>query len=124
MKILLADDDPKIHLVVRMWFEKKGHDVTSVHNGKDALETLKDQEFDVLVSDVNMPLMNGIDLAKNILTSRLQPELIVLLTSRCDHVRLKDQFDSDKVHLYSKPFSPALLADLIDKLRAQQTTSS
>ena len=116
MRILLADDDTKIHVIVRMWLEKKGHCVDSVNNGKDALTALKNTAFDILITDVNMPLLNGVDLVKETLYLESSPKLIILLTSRCDNEQLKNHFASPKVHLHNKPFSPAALTELIETL--------
>jgi DNA-binding response OmpR family regulator len=116
MKILLADDDSKIHVIIRMWLEKKGHRIDSVQNGKDALTALKNSEFDILITDVNMPLLNGVDLVKETLLLEVGPKLIILLTSRCDNEQLKNHFASPKVHLHNKPFSPAALTKLIENL--------
>lgn len=116
MRILLADDDTKIHVIVRMWLEKKGHRVESVNNGKDALTALRKIPFDILISDVNMPLLNGVDLVKEALTLEPGPKLIIILTSRCDNEQLKNHFASPKVHLHNKPFSPAALTELIETL--------
>ena len=116
MKILLADDDSKIHVIVRLWLEKKGHRIESVYNGKDALTTLKNADFDILITDVNMPLLNGVDLVKETLQLEDGPKLIILLTSRCDNEQLKNHFASPRVHLHNKPFSPAALTDLIENV--------
>lgn len=114
MRILLADDDTKIHVVLKMWLEKKGHYVDSVHNGKDALATLKHIPFDILITDVNMPLLNGVDLVKETLPLEPGPKLIIMLTSRCDNEQLQNHFECPRVHIYNKPFSPAALTELIE----------
>ena len=116
MRILLADGDTKIHVIVRVWLEKKGHCVDSVNNGKDALTALRNTTFDILITDVNMSLLNGIDLVKETLCLESSPKLIILLTSRCDNEQLKNHFASTKVHLHNKPFSPAALTELIETL--------
>jgi DNA-binding response OmpR family regulator len=116
MRILLADDDTKIHVILRMWLEKKGHGVDSVNNGRDALTALRNTPFDILITGVNMPVLNGIDLVKETLRLESGPELIILLTSRCDNEQLKNHFASPKVHLHNKPFSPVALTELIETL--------
>ncbi len=116
MRILLADDDTKIHVIVRMWLEKKGHCVDCVNNGKDALTALRNTAFDILITDVNMPLLNGVDLVKETLYLESSPKLIILLTSRCDNEQLKNHFASPKVHIHNKPFSPVALTELIETL--------
>ncbi|MBN1765013.1 MAG: response regulator [Sedimentisphaerales bacterium] len=116
MKILLADDDRRLHLVVKMWLERNGHEVTSVFNGSEALEKLEAEPFDGLITDVNMPLMKGMDLVKEVLQLPEKPELIIVLTSRCDMKEIEQDINSDLVHHFNKPFSPSALAELIEQL--------
>ena len=120
MKILLTEDDANLRFVLQMWLEQKGHRPDTANNGKEALDCLKKHKYDILISDVNMPLMNGIELVAATLKLSHQPDLIILLTSRCDNIQLQKQFDSPKVHIYSKPFSPNHLTDLIETLSARQ----
>lgn len=119
MKILIADDDPNIHVVISLWLGRKGHDTVSVRNGADAIETLKSETFDVLISDVNMPGMTGIELIQTALHLGTLPELVVVLTSRCDKKALANQIGSTRVHFLNKPFSPSVLANLIDELSSE-----
>ena len=121
MKILLADDDNNIHLIVRMWLSRNGHEVVSAYNGKEALAKIQEEDFQGLITDVNMPLMKGIDLVKKVLQQKRRPELIVVLTSRCDTGHLSEELDSGSVHLFNKPFSPSKLAELIEKLDKETT---
>ena len=116
MKILLADDDIKIHTVVRLWLGNHGHEVHSAYNGAQALQMISQEHFDGLISDVNMPIMRGNDLVGKVLELPDAPELIVVLTSRCDMDQLAEQFGSGKVHLFNKPFSPSALVKLINQL--------
>ncbi|MBN1844375.1 MAG: response regulator [Sedimentisphaerales bacterium] len=114
MRILLADDDSKIQLIIQLWLKEKGHQVETVRNGRDALDRLQQQPYDVLITDVNMPLLNGIELVRRTLDRPDGPSVIIVLTSRCDKESLRQQLDSPRVHLFNKPFSPAALIHLID----------
>ncbi len=116
MRALFADDDPNLHTIVKLWLEKNGHDVECVLNGQLAFERLQQESFDLLISDVNMPAMNGIELVKAVIELPKPPALIIVLTSRCDLVELQKKANSTKIHMFSKPFSPSALAELIDKL--------
>ena len=120
MKILFADDDARLHVIVRMWLSKNGHQVESATNGQDALEQLKSQPYDALITDVNMPLMDGIELVNATLQLPQPPELIVVLTSRCDIAQLQNKVNLTDVHLFNKPFSPKALAELIQKLEKKK----
>ena len=116
MKILLAEDDSHMRQILQLWLEQKGHHVESVENGRKALTYLQNHKYDILITDVNMPLINGVDLVDQVLEYPRQPELIILLTSRCDIQQLQKRFDDSRVHFFSKPFSPVLLTDKIEKL--------
>lgn len=121
MKILLADDDPKVRLIVKLWLERNGHEVSLACDGAEALTMLEAEHFDGLITDVNMPLLAGIDLVKRTLQLPEQPDIIVVLTSRCDLEDLREAEKSAKVHFFNKPFSPMALAALIQDLACPET---
>ena len=124
MKILLADDDPFIHHIVALWLNRNGHEVSSAYNGSEALAKLKESCFEGLITDVNMPLMKGIDLVKEVLQLPQKPNLIVVLTSRCDTGQLKKELNNSNVHLFNKPFSPSTLTELIERLHKENQHSN
>ena len=124
MKILLADDDVKIHTVVRLWLGNHGHEVHSAYDGAQALQMISQEHFDGLISDVNMPIMRGNDLVGKVLELSDGPELIILLTSRCDMDQLAEQIGSGRVHPFTKPFSPSALVELIDQLGSGKALQS
>jgi len=116
MKLLFAEDDSKLHIIVKLWLEKNGMEMDSAFNGQDALSQLQTGSYDGLITDVNMPILNGIELIQEVLRLPNCPALIIMLTSRCDLGQLKEEVDFSRVHLFNKPFSPAKLLDLINKL--------
>jgi CheY-like chemotaxis protein len=119
MKILLADDAQTVHRVVNLWLLQNGYQVTNVDNGKKALEKLETETFDALITDVNMPLVNGVELVRKALTLPEPPGLIIVLTSRCDLHELKGDLNSPRVHLFPKPFRPIELAEMIETYESQ-----
>jgi len=120
MKILLADDDPHIHLIVTLWLNRNGHEVISARNGSEALKKLKSEIFDGLITDVNMPLMKGVDLVKEVLSGPCSLRMIVVLTSRCDTTQLRQELEHPRVYVFNKPFSPARLTELIDTINQEE----
>ena len=123
MRILLADDDPKLQVIMQLWLRRGGHEIEAVLNGQEALDRLQKRRFDGLITDVNMPLLSGVELVKSVLQLPAKPGLIVMLTSRCDTAELTQDINSDRVHILTKPFSPAALAELVEKLNPTNAVS-
>ncbi len=78
-RILLADDDAATRALVERALAGDGHAVTSTQDGAEALERLAAGTFDLLISDVQMPAVDGISLAEKGLAA--QPKLKVILIS-------------------------------------------
>ena len=65
-KILLADDNPiNLDLTTRL-LEKKGHKITTAENGKEAVDRFLESSFDVILMDLEMPIISGIEAARQI----------------------------------------------------------
>ncbi|MDH5298613.1 MAG: response regulator [Desulfobulbaceae bacterium] len=78
-KILLVDDEDSIHLLYREELEEEGYEVHSALSGEEALDKLKIIRPDLVILDINMPGMNGIDALRRIKDDR--PDLPVILSS-------------------------------------------
>ena len=78
-KILLVDDEDSIHLIYREEFEEEGYEVHSALSGEEALEKLRIISPDLVILDINMPGMNGIDVLRQMKES--DPTLPVILCS-------------------------------------------
>ncbi len=76
-KILVVDDEVTSAAIMKKVLEEEGHDVTTVTDGKIALEKVKQYDFDIVVTDFNMPKMNGMQLTKEVL--ELESDIIVIL---------------------------------------------
>jgi two-component system, response regulator, stage 0 sporulation protein F len=78
-KILLVDDEESIHLLYREELEEEGYEVHSALSGEEALEKLKIITPDLIILDINMPGMNGIDALRRI--KEMNPHMKVILSS-------------------------------------------
>ncbi len=78
-KILLVDDEEGIQLLYREEFEEEGYAVDSAYNGEEALELFRSDPPDLVVLDINMPGMNGIEVLRQM--KEMRPDLPVILSS-------------------------------------------
>lgn len=78
-KILLVDDEDSIHLLYREEFEDEGYEVHSALSGEEALAQMKLLTPDLVILDINMPGLNGIDVLRQL--KEMNPALPVILSS-------------------------------------------
>jgi DNA-binding response OmpR family regulator len=78
-KILLVDDEESIHLLYREELEEQGYAVHSALSGEEALDELNIVAPDLVILDINMPGMNGIDVLRRI--KEVHPDMPVILSS-------------------------------------------
>jgi CheY-like chemotaxis protein len=87
MKILLAEDDPVTRLLYARNLKACGYDVVTAANGQEAWEQLQTQPFHILISDWEMPVLNGLELCQKVKSAPDLPYIFVLLlTARDDEV--------------------------------------
>jgi len=114
MKILLADDDRSLRRVLQFKLEQNGYQVTAVEDGASALDALKSDEFDLLLSDIKMPGMDGIQLLER--AKQQQPTLkIILITA---HATVSQAVQAVKLGAFdyiTKPFEDEELLVTIEK---------
>lgn len=110
-RILIADDDAHVARVMGLWLQRHGHDVVSVGNGEQALTVITGGGIDLLLSDMNMPVMDGVTLAKTLRGQGIVELPIIMLTARCDQESLARQLADFAVTVYPKPFVPSKLVE-------------
>ena len=116
-RILLAEDDSSMRAFLERALVKAGYDVTSFENGADALERLKEEPFTLLLTDIVMPRMDGIELARR--ASELDPELKIMFITGFAAVTLNNESRPPKdARILSKPFHLKDLVHEVGKLLA------
>lgn len=115
-KILIVDDDAHIVRVLSMWLGRHGYDVVTADNGEAALATLDGEAVDMIISDINMPFLDGVGMAMAVRAKSGPTIPILMLTARCDQERLSEQLATYGIRVYPKPFLPSQLVVEINRL--------
>ena len=108
LNILLAEDDNSMRIYLARALEKVGYRVTAVENGLLALPLLESEPFDLLLTDIVMPEMDGIELAQK--AAELAPGIRVMFITGFAAVALKAGRKTPDAKVLSKPFH---LRDLV-----------
>jgi two-component system, chemotaxis family, chemotaxis protein CheY len=119
-RILVCEDNVALSGVICFNLVRAGFDVTSVANGRLALDALEKNHFDLVLSDQQMPMMTGIQLCENMREIAVHKRTpFILLTAKCmeiDRARL-----AQTLHISAalpKPFSPSELVNCIEEALA------
>ena len=115
--ILAADDSASMRQMVAFALGNAGHTVVSATDGAEAFERAKEQKFDLVLTDVNMPLMDGITLTRELRTLpayRFVP--ILILTTEAGPERKQEGKAAGATGLIVKPFNPDQLIAVVKKV--------
>lgn len=107
-RILLAEDEEAMRTYLARALENAGYEVASVDRGTAALPLLETQQYDLLLSDIVMPEMDGIELAQR--CNEVSPHTRVMFITGFAAVSLKASRDQPQAKVLSKPFH---LRDLV-----------
>ncbi len=110
-RILIVDDEPAIRLILPNLIESLGHHVAAVASGRDALAALAETPFDVVLCDLRMPGMTGIEVWEQVRASACVPPAAVLMTAAVEGARLAAQHG---MAFLEKPFNFETLRATID----------
>ena len=115
-RILVVDDDPQIRRVMRVTLTGQGYEVDDAKSGEAALEKLREARFDLVLLDLNMPGIGGLETCREI---RAQSEVaIVMLTVRDSEIDKVEALDAGADDYVTKPYNaPELLARIRAALR-------
>ena len=117
VKILLAEDDDDMRGFLVKALEKAGHEVTSFGEGMSAYEEIKQTTFDLLLTDIVMPEMDGIELARR--ASELDPDIKIMFITGFAAVALNSDSEAPKnAKVLSKPFHLRELVSEVNKMLA------
>jgi len=116
-RILVADDDADIRLLVVMRLQHSGHDVTGVGDGRAAVDACRDGDQDLVVLDLMMPGMDGLAACRELRADPTTAKTpVILLTARAQASDVEAGMAAGADDYVTKPFSPRELAQRVDLL--------
>jgi DNA-binding NtrC family response regulator len=118
-KILIVDDELIMRESLAGWLERDGHDVQTAASGEDALEKVKETQFDIFLLDIKMEGMSGLDVLRSVKES--DPEAAVVMITAYGSIPSAIEAMKDGAYDYMlKPFDPNELGVLIEKIIQHQ----
>jgi two-component system chemotaxis response regulator CheY len=118
-KIMTVDDSPTIRQMLAMSLKGAGYEVVEAENGKDALIKLETEQVNMLITDLNMPQMNGIELIRIVRQSpglRFLP--IIMLTTETQEAKRLEGKAAGASGWIVKPFKPEQLLKVVQMVMA------
>jgi DNA-binding response OmpR family regulator len=121
-RILIVDDEPKVRRIMQLALERPGYEVTTATNGETALVELRSSLPDALITDIEMPRMNGRELCEAIhqeFPHRTFPIFVITSLTEREH-RLWTSAMRD-IHFLEKPISVRMLLAKLETCLARQS---
>ena len=116
-KILIVDDSESVRMIARVALREQGYEVVEAGNGVEALKQLDAERVNLVISDVNMPEMDGITLLKQIKASAKHKFMpIIMLTTEAGQDKKDEGRAAGAKAWITKPFQPNVLIAAVSKL--------
>jgi DNA-binding NtrC family response regulator len=119
-KLLVVDDESNLRLVVQKELSRQGHDVETAPDGEAAWNALEHQDFDVLLCDINMPRLDGIELLRRLREKSQNPPEVIMLTGQAT---VESAIEAMKLGAYdylTKPYRITELSVLVQQAAEKQ----
>ncbi len=113
-KILIVDDDEMVLMALDELLKPEGYDVTTVSNGKEALNLISENRFDLMMFDIVMPEMDGFELCRRVRERKeCEGTPVVFLTAKSREEDRKEGLEAGADLFLSKPISPDKLLSVV-----------
>ncbi len=121
--ILIVDDDPSQIRTMSLILGRKGYDVVTARDGLEAVEKSRNKAFDIIIMDIKMPVLNGVDAYKEI--KKIQPDSVVMMmTAYAVEDLIQEALREGAYRVLHKPLDMGAVTELIDKaLRGKKGAS-
>jgi DNA-binding response OmpR family regulator len=121
MRIILSEDNDILRKSLSFFLESKGFIVDQFSDGKEALNAIETNDYDLILTDINMPGISGMEITQYVRESLGSDIPIIILTSSGVEQTELDSFDLGANEFIAKPISPAVLLVRINKLLKTRT---
>lgn len=103
-RILVVDDEERFRRLLRMYLERENYEIEEAENGEDALQMALDTEYDLILLDIMMPGMDGIEVCQELRKQKATP--VIMLTAKGEEANRVQGFEVGTDDYIVKPFSP------------------
>jgi len=122
--LLIADDEPGIRTLVRMTLQNEAYEILEAPDGEAALDLARARHPELVLLDVSMPKLSGLDVCRAI---KGNPEtsdiVVVMLTARAQQTDREQGELAGVDDYFTKPFSPVALMNLVNGIYSNQRTA-
>ena len=121
LRILVVDDNDTNRLVFRLLMERRGHEIVEAHSGQMALDTLSNEDIDLVFMDLNMPQMDGFETAQRYRnsTQHLRPIPIIALTAQATQENRNRCLETGMNGLIAKPLNLTCVDSVVKLVRSE-----
>ena len=118
-KILIVDDSATVRLILSTTLRGTGYEVIEASDGREALHYLEGEKINMLITDLNMPHLDGIDLIRQVRqTSGFRFMPIIMLTTEADEAKKQEGKSAGVSGWVAKPFKPEQLMAVVNLVMA------
>ena len=115
--VLLVDDSSTIRKIVRIYLKEKNCNIIEAENGLEALEKMAYSDVDMIITDLNMPMMNGMELISYIKRDMKSKDVpIIIITTEKEEDEKKKSIESGALAYIKKPFTKNILFQELNKV--------
>lgn len=121
-KILVVDDEERIRRLIRMYLERDEYEIDEAENGTDALQKALNNDYNVILLDIMMPEMDGIEVCRELRKEKETP--VIMLTAKGEESNRVQGFEIGADDYIVKPFSPREVVLRVKALLRRVSSSS
>ena len=119
---MVVDDEIEMRIALETTLKREGHHITLAENGKQALEKLNEDSFDLVLTDVKMPKMNGVELLKA-LKQKSPKTVAIMMTAYGDIDNAVETIKAGAFDYLLKPFSAEILVATVNRAFLNKNSS-